>query len=729
MNKLDLGAVTAYAMAVEQGYEGTEEEFAALQAESGNNAVRAEAAADRAQQILDSIPLDFQEVSQGVATLTEEIAVQLPVGGDYDGSILDMKHRKIIRKTFTPGIYTQETNEFVPQPIGTAVRAYINGITSEDTLYIYTGKDVYYQVFSYTDEPGSYQQLQPYSNVSPFVLHPEAGKKYAVVAMNAERDDTTPITAEFLQTIRASLRVYAGVLDPEEVVPTSRVTNIWGTEPLVDGTYYYHENGTEMENKDMVTTKINVRPNTKYYFTNGYLQIVWLDKYGNFISGEYVNNENANSQSVMPWQTVTSPDNAYYARLSTRTGNRDSFMFSEHEITHVDAARISDYRIARSNVQEESNVILDFDCKENRCPSSLTPNGFTDNGDGYHKATSAATYRMLKLTALDRSKISMVFKGEAGKALTFRLGYDPAEFGLTVNTGGLCIEVNSAAKKLTAYTCYWGDASTFVKVGEASFASNIADGTDWYLSAEKVTVNKVKVEMYNMLCPDEIVSLELDSTPTGTNGIYRDNYMRCWGGLRVSWVSGVLYVKRLRMESTGNRYARTYIVGDSYVETAGRDPQCSYGQRLYDATGGNVILSGRGGATADDVLKRLTTELNVVHPRYCILQCGMNDSLGDLDVFQEKLQACITAVERCGIIPILCTIPRRMDSDNLAFIQMANPWIRSLGYKYIDQAVAMSTGDGVTQDTSKYVDDRIHPNVKGGECLYRCAQAMLPEMF
>ena len=78
MNKLDLGAVTAYAMAVEKGYEGTEEEFAALQAESGNNAVRAEAGADRAQQILDSIPLDFQEVSQGVATLTEDIANQIP---------------------------------------------------------------------------------------------------------------------------------------------------------------------------------------------------------------------------------------------------------------------------------------------------------------------------------------------------------------------------------------------------------------------------------------------------------------------------------------------------------------------------------------------------------------------------------------------------------------------------------------------------------------------------
>ncbi len=80
MNKLDLGAVTAYAMAVEKGYEGSEEEFAALQAESGNNAVRAEVAASRAQQILDSIPMDFQEVSRGVATLTQEMAGKVMAG-------------------------------------------------------------------------------------------------------------------------------------------------------------------------------------------------------------------------------------------------------------------------------------------------------------------------------------------------------------------------------------------------------------------------------------------------------------------------------------------------------------------------------------------------------------------------------------------------------------------------------------------------------------------------
>lgn len=72
MNKLDLGAVSAYAMAKEKGYEGTEEEFATLMAESGDNALRAEAAKNRAEEILESIPLDYQEAVQGVVALSQE---------------------------------------------------------------------------------------------------------------------------------------------------------------------------------------------------------------------------------------------------------------------------------------------------------------------------------------------------------------------------------------------------------------------------------------------------------------------------------------------------------------------------------------------------------------------------------------------------------------------------------------------------------------------------------
>jgi len=122
--------------------------------------------------------------------------------------------------------------------------------------------------------------------------------------------------------------------------------------------------------------------------------------------------------------------------------------------------------------------------------------------------------------------------------------------------------------------------------------------------------------------------------------------------------------------------------------------------------------------------------LNVCHPQYCVLEVGMNDSVSEpIEVFKEGYLELIDILEREGIIPVLTTIPRRMDKDNLDFITAANPWIKSLGYLVIDEAMAMSNGDGVTQDIEKYQKDLIHPSVKGGESTFDWIQANVPELL
>lgn len=74
MNKIDLGAVSAYALAKEKGYQGTAEEFSTLMMQSGDNALRAEAAANRAEEILGSIPPEYTELSNQVGENTENVA-------------------------------------------------------------------------------------------------------------------------------------------------------------------------------------------------------------------------------------------------------------------------------------------------------------------------------------------------------------------------------------------------------------------------------------------------------------------------------------------------------------------------------------------------------------------------------------------------------------------------------------------------------------------------------
>lgn len=77
--EIDIGAYSAYAIAVEHGYEGTEAEFAAQLMNSAANgalaqdgAERAEAAAAEAEEILASIPEDYTELAGEVSQLSEE---------------------------------------------------------------------------------------------------------------------------------------------------------------------------------------------------------------------------------------------------------------------------------------------------------------------------------------------------------------------------------------------------------------------------------------------------------------------------------------------------------------------------------------------------------------------------------------------------------------------------------------------------------------------------------
>lgn len=83
VNKLvtkDLGPVTAYSVAVENGFNGTEEDWVALQVNTASNAVRAEAAAVQAENVVESF-LSQKGSPNGIAQLDQSGKVpasQLP---------------------------------------------------------------------------------------------------------------------------------------------------------------------------------------------------------------------------------------------------------------------------------------------------------------------------------------------------------------------------------------------------------------------------------------------------------------------------------------------------------------------------------------------------------------------------------------------------------------------------------------------------------------------------
>jgi hypothetical protein len=74
MATYDAGIVTAYGAAVRGGYTGTYEQFCAQQANYAQSAAAVEQAKEDVQELVDSIPADYTQLSDDVSSLKEEIS-------------------------------------------------------------------------------------------------------------------------------------------------------------------------------------------------------------------------------------------------------------------------------------------------------------------------------------------------------------------------------------------------------------------------------------------------------------------------------------------------------------------------------------------------------------------------------------------------------------------------------------------------------------------------------
>ena|GEM_PF-4256831 len=510
-------------------------------------------------------------------------------------------------------------------------------------------------------------------------------------------------------------------------------TNLFQTEQLQDGYYVSYSSGRLIENPAMTYTDfIDIASSKQLYATNAYYQAAFFDVNQNYISGVTKNNETMQKavDKAGAYDVITVPPGAVYCRWSTRKSMKNSYILSTVQyVNYAKGYEIVPHRIAENNiVRNMSKCVYDIDFSklDSFSHSEYTDNGALENGAYVLTRKSIQPY---KYSTMDKSKISAIFAAETGSVIHFGYFSNTTPIGDTTTDSQLVCVIDTDAKTLNVRKWNW-DGDLGASIGSASFTFDLSSG-NYCISVEKDTVYHVIVKLFNADCPDEIVTVEKNVNIPESQEIV-NTYMRCWGCGRFEAAVGTARLGRFSMYATGNTHPKVYAVGDSYIEHAGRNPLCGYAQRLYAATNGDVLLSGRGGATLDNVRKRLLTELCVVYPQYCILQVGMNDSVASgttAATFREKLLGLIEMVERENIIPVLCTIPRRLDHDNLAFINAVNPWIRGLGYRVIDEAAALSTGDGITQDAAKYQSDKIHPTIRGGDAIFRWIEANLPELL
>ena len=174
--------------------------------------------------------------------------------------------------------------------------------------------------------------------------------------------------------------------------------------------------------------------------------------------------------------------------------------------------------------------------------------------------------------------------------------------------------------------------------------------------------------------------------------------------------------------------AHVLIVGDSFIE--GYAPN-SYASLMKSYFNGSVFINGYSGGNSSHVVKMMNYLPNLVQPKYVIIAIGTNEN--NYETWLANIQTILSKIETemNGAIPIFATITLHTSYwDNDAFIQEANSWIRSSGFKYVDiNKITTVNYDMVTQDLTMFRDDTVHPTDETFAKMFERYKIDVPELF
>lgn len=175
------------------------------------------------------------------------------------------------------------------------------------------------------------------------------------------------------------------------------------------------------------------------------------------------------------------------------------------------------------------------------------------------------------------------------------------------------------------------------------------------------------------------------------------------------------------------------IIGDSFIEgnSIPADKNKRYCYLMLKKLNGKLFICAQGGGISEQVVSWINDYLRyIVNPKYVILAMGMNDSNYDKWLSNTKLAInTINAIWKNVKILFVTIPPAGSNYANAEHIKM-NDWIRSSGYTYLDVAEILSLNyDGVTLDTSKLLEDQVHPTIESHELIYKRSLIDFAEMY
>ena len=286
---------------------------------------------------------------------------------------------------------------------------------------------------------------------------------------------------------------------------------------------------------------------------------------------------------------------------------------------------------------------------------------------------------------------------------------------------GIKCLVSPANKTFKIYHSNWNGTDTVKR--NLTFNFDIVADENYLLEIIREGMYKITVRMICLTDTTKTFEYVHDTTNTAQS----NNKIRMWGGICFKSIAdGQFYILEMAQKTSVNENFDLLIVGDSFVEVATTliPSNTGFAYKIRDELGLKCMASGHGGATTNQLIQRLSNDAEIGKYKYVFINIGSNDSVSSsitVDTFKSNMIYIINYFTVKGVEPILITIPLRTDVDNTTFVEEANTWIKSLGYKYIDEYA-------IINETNR-LSDGVHPSEMGNTCIYNAIKGMIPDAF
>lgn len=172
-----------------------------------------------------------------------------------------------------------------------------------------------------------------------------------------------------------------------------------------------------------------------------------------------------------------------------------------------------------------------------------------------------------------------------------------------------------------------------------------------------------------------------------------------------------------------------WVFGDSYLSKTSTE---RYGYYLHEWGYDKFLACGYPGAGSNAVITSFSELLKITQPKYIIWALGMNDPDSESAINQtwlECAESVLTACKSLNIIPIFTKIPNAKAGDTLYNHSFKNAWIDENVERFVNVPLAVGAQANGTWYDQLAEDNGIHPSWRGAQAIAYQFVADIPELM